>query len=267
MSAGSAPDTIVLVHGFWVTPRSWEHWISHYEAKGYTVVAPAYPGFEVEVEALNEDDTPDRGSARAGDHRELRERDQGAGLRADHHRPLCRRRVHAGASGPRLRQGRGGIELGPDRGGAGVAAVAGQVHVAGAQEPRQSPQGGRLHVRAVELRVHQRPARGPGAGDLRAVPHPRLGPDPVRQRDRKLHPRSAGHGGGLQERRPRPAAVRLGRRGPHHAAVDPAVEPQALQVGHRHRDHRVRGPAPDDRADGWEQIADDVLEWAVEHAR
>src|ERR687889_770736 len=22
-----APDTIVLIHGLWVTPRSWEHWI------------------------------------------------------------------------------------------------------------------------------------------------------------------------------------------------------------------------------------------------
>ena len=53
-----APDTIVLVHGFWVTPRSWEHWVTHYEAKGYKVIAPAYPGFEVEVEALNADPTP-----------------------------------------------------------------------------------------------------------------------------------------------------------------------------------------------------------------
>jgi pimeloyl-ACP methyl ester carboxylesterase len=53
-----SPDTIVLVHGFWVTPRSWEDWISHYEAKGYRVIAPAYPGFEVEVEALNADPTP-----------------------------------------------------------------------------------------------------------------------------------------------------------------------------------------------------------------
>ncbi|WFE48030.1 alpha/beta fold hydrolase [Verrucosispora sp. WMMD1129] len=49
---------IVLVHGFWVTPRSWEHWISHYESKGHQVVAPAYPGFEVEVEALNADPAP-----------------------------------------------------------------------------------------------------------------------------------------------------------------------------------------------------------------
>jgi pimeloyl-ACP methyl ester carboxylesterase len=44
---------IVLVHGFWVTPRSWENWITHYEAKGHRVIAPGYPGFEVEVEELN----------------------------------------------------------------------------------------------------------------------------------------------------------------------------------------------------------------------
>ena len=24
----TTPDTIVLIHGFWVTPRSWEHWIT-----------------------------------------------------------------------------------------------------------------------------------------------------------------------------------------------------------------------------------------------
>lgn len=52
------PDTIVLVHGFWVTPRSWEHWIHRFERRGFNVLAPAYPGFEVEVEALNADTTP-----------------------------------------------------------------------------------------------------------------------------------------------------------------------------------------------------------------
>jgi pimeloyl-ACP methyl ester carboxylesterase len=51
-------DTIVLVHGFWVTPRSWEHWIERYESQGHRVLAPAYPGFDVEVEALNADPTP-----------------------------------------------------------------------------------------------------------------------------------------------------------------------------------------------------------------
>lgn len=54
----TGPDTIVLIHGLWVTPRSWEHWIAHYESKGYKVLAPAYPGFEVEVEALRADPTP-----------------------------------------------------------------------------------------------------------------------------------------------------------------------------------------------------------------
>jgi pimeloyl-ACP methyl ester carboxylesterase len=54
----STPDTIVLVHGFWVTPRSWENWVTHYESKGFRVLAPGYPGFEVEVEALNADPAP-----------------------------------------------------------------------------------------------------------------------------------------------------------------------------------------------------------------
>jgi pimeloyl-ACP methyl ester carboxylesterase len=54
----TTPDTIVLIHGFWVTPRSWEQWITRYESRGYRVLAPAYPGFEVEVEALNADPSP-----------------------------------------------------------------------------------------------------------------------------------------------------------------------------------------------------------------
>jgi pimeloyl-ACP methyl ester carboxylesterase len=54
----STKETVVLVHGFWVTPRSWEHWIERYERAGHRVLAPAYPGFEVEVEALNADPSP-----------------------------------------------------------------------------------------------------------------------------------------------------------------------------------------------------------------
>ncbi|MFD5856861.1 lipase family protein [Streptomyces chartreusis] len=51
------PDTIVLVHGFWVTPRSWENWMARYENKGFRAIAPPYSGFEAEVEALNADPT------------------------------------------------------------------------------------------------------------------------------------------------------------------------------------------------------------------
>ena len=37
-SDGTAPDTIVLIHGFWVTPRRREDWKAYYEGKGYTVL-------------------------------------------------------------------------------------------------------------------------------------------------------------------------------------------------------------------------------------
>lgn len=54
MTTNESPDTIVLVHGLWMTPRSWEGWKAYYEAKGFRVLTPAYPGFEIEVEALRE---------------------------------------------------------------------------------------------------------------------------------------------------------------------------------------------------------------------
>lgn len=54
MNDVTRPDTVVLIHGLWMTPRSWEHWVTHYEARGLTVLTPAYPGFDIEVEALRE---------------------------------------------------------------------------------------------------------------------------------------------------------------------------------------------------------------------
>ena len=30
----TTPDTIVLIHGLWMTPRSWEHWIERYSERG-----------------------------------------------------------------------------------------------------------------------------------------------------------------------------------------------------------------------------------------
>lgn len=54
MNDNPRPDTVVLVHGLWMTPRSWENWVLHYQGKGFKVLTPAYPGFEIEVEALRE---------------------------------------------------------------------------------------------------------------------------------------------------------------------------------------------------------------------
>ena len=55
----TTPDTIVLIHGFWVTPReAGRTGRPATKAAAIASSAPAYPGFEVEVEALNADLTP-----------------------------------------------------------------------------------------------------------------------------------------------------------------------------------------------------------------
>lgn len=56
ISAGSgAPDTIVLIHGLWLTPRSWERWAQRYRAVGFQVLAPAWPGFEGDIDQVRAD--------------------------------------------------------------------------------------------------------------------------------------------------------------------------------------------------------------------
>jgi pimeloyl-ACP methyl ester carboxylesterase len=52
---GSNKPTIVLIHGLWLTPRSWEGWIDRYQKAGYNVIAPSWPGLEGEVEAIRKD--------------------------------------------------------------------------------------------------------------------------------------------------------------------------------------------------------------------
>jgi pimeloyl-ACP methyl ester carboxylesterase len=51
----TAPDPIVLIHGLWMTPLSWEHWIERFSARGYRVLAPAWPGMDVDIEQLRSD--------------------------------------------------------------------------------------------------------------------------------------------------------------------------------------------------------------------
>jgi pimeloyl-ACP methyl ester carboxylesterase len=57
----TAPGTIVLIHGLWMTPLAWEHWTSSYEERGFNVLTPGYPGVEggtAGVAALREDPAP-----------------------------------------------------------------------------------------------------------------------------------------------------------------------------------------------------------------
>ncbi|HEY2979898.1 MAG TPA: alpha/beta fold hydrolase [Anaerolineales bacterium] len=44
--------TIVFIHGMFMTPLCWEHWIARYQAKGYRCIAPPWPGRAQPVEVL-----------------------------------------------------------------------------------------------------------------------------------------------------------------------------------------------------------------------
>src|SRR2546423_13369711 len=57
----SGKPTIVLIHGLWLTPRSWEGWLDRYQKAGYNVLAPSWPGLEGEVEAIRKDPSPLKG--------------------------------------------------------------------------------------------------------------------------------------------------------------------------------------------------------------
>src|SRR2546423_1760824 len=59
-SQASAPP-IVLVHGLWLSPRSWEGWKERFESRGHRVLAPAWPRMEGDVEDLRRDPSPMNG--------------------------------------------------------------------------------------------------------------------------------------------------------------------------------------------------------------
>lgn len=44
--------TIVLVHGMYMTPKSWGNWIQYFKEKGFKVHAPAYPLHDLEADIL-----------------------------------------------------------------------------------------------------------------------------------------------------------------------------------------------------------------------
>jgi pimeloyl-ACP methyl ester carboxylesterase len=45
-------NTIVFIHGMFMTPLCWEHWIDRYQSKGYRCIAPAWPGRDKPIEVL-----------------------------------------------------------------------------------------------------------------------------------------------------------------------------------------------------------------------
>jgi len=47
-----ASKTVVFIHGMYMTPLCWEHWLKYFEGKGYRCLAPAWPGRDEPVDAL-----------------------------------------------------------------------------------------------------------------------------------------------------------------------------------------------------------------------
>ena len=168
------PDTVVLVHGLWMTPRSWENWVQHYQAKGLTVLTPGY-GLRHRGRGASREPRHHREPDRARNRRPPGRRDREGGHTAGHHGPLIRRHP------PQLLLARG-------LGSAGVAidsAPTEGVRVnplsqvkslfPALKEPGQPAQGRRIHARGVPLRLHQHPHRGRLTRGLGQVCDPRPG--------------------------------------------------------------------------------------------
>ena len=266
----SAPDTIVLIHGFWVTPRSWEDWVAYYEAKGFKVIAPAYPGLEVEVEALNADPTPIAELTVPEDRRPPRVGRAAARQPADHHGPFGGRRVHADPARQGLRRLRRRAELRADRGRQGRAALAAALDVPDPQEPGEPPPRGRVHVRAVPLRVHQRRRRGDRAAAVRALRGRR--PTAGSCSRASLANVKPGHQDTWVDYHNDDRAPLLfisGSDRPHHAAERPAARTPSTTSPTRPLTEitEFEGPHFMPALEGWEKIADQALEWALANAR
>lgn len=58
--------TIVLIHGMFMNPKSWENWKKYFEDRGYTVYTPAWPYHEGEPFALRENINPELGKLTFG---------------------------------------------------------------------------------------------------------------------------------------------------------------------------------------------------------
>ncbi len=51
----SPSKTIVLIHGQWVTPSSWEKFKGYFESRGHKVIASPWPGINKDVVAMRRD--------------------------------------------------------------------------------------------------------------------------------------------------------------------------------------------------------------------
>jgi len=51
----ASQETVVLIHGLWMTSLCWERWVERYASQGYRVIARSWPGMEGDIEDLRRD--------------------------------------------------------------------------------------------------------------------------------------------------------------------------------------------------------------------
>ena len=233
-SRPTPPDTIVLIHGFWVTPAQLGGLEGALRGQGLPRADPGLPGLRGRGRGAQRRPDADRGADPPEDHRAPRGRDRAS---------WTSRRSSSGHSAGGaslqllldrgLRRGRRGAQLGAHRGRPGAAAVPAEVDVRGASRTR--PTG-------------TAPSRSPTSSGTTRSPTPSARRSRAALYERYAIPASGGilWDNVLANFMPGPqdaavdyhnddraaAAVHLRQRGPHHAAEHAAVERQALQVGH-----------------------------------
>jgi pimeloyl-ACP methyl ester carboxylesterase len=243
------PDTIVLIHGPWLSPRSWEGWAERYSRRGYHVLVPAWPGMEVEVEALNADPSP---IARLTADRVVNHYEQVV-LGLDRPPLIVGHSFGGTVTQVLLDRGLGAAGLGMAS--ATVLAVGdlGRFAAGGvvALTPARFHQAftntmSRQDSDAVHARYHVPAPRAMLSGDAFANAHPDAParPDPRREPRAPLLLIEFG-----EDRLVRPSSVRP-------CQEDDGVTAMLRFPGRPHY------PA----APGWEEVADQTLDWLVEHA-
>ena len=49
------PDSVVLIHGLWMTRLSWQPWVDRFREAGWTVHTPEWPGMDRSIEEIRAD--------------------------------------------------------------------------------------------------------------------------------------------------------------------------------------------------------------------
>ena len=209
---------LMLIHGAWLSARSWESFADYFDKRGFAVSAPEWPRKHGDVEQLREQRRRARGPRSGRDRRPLRAADPRARRPPGPDRALLRRPDRRAAARPRSRPRRRGAQPGAAEGHPRPAVLVAEGRVARAGAPVEAARDRHADARGVHVRVREHVRARGGRRGVRALRRPRDRSDLLRGRVRELRAAPA-HASALQERAARAAADRRRGRGPHRAGL------------------------------------------------